>query len=81
MYDKEKHNARNRSWNQRNSEKVKASWQRRKYTLACRWKTFKATTKQRKILLEITKEQFDELTKQKCYYCDKFSNNKNHCRY
>ena len=51
----------------------KSYFQDRKHSLSRRYSTYKDSALKRDLHFELTLEQFDDLTKGSCFYCDGFS--------
>ena len=62
-----------KEYEQQNIDKVRE--QRKKYrkSLNARYKKYELGAKKRKLAFELSKEEFDEITKRPCFYCEEFS--------
>ena len=61
-----------------NVDKERERGRKRSHTSKGRWKSHRASAKARKIENFLSFEQFDFLTKQKCFYCDKYSKDRDY---
>jgi hypothetical protein len=66
-------------WRLENKEYSKQRNKEYNQTLKGRWKSHKSGAKCRNLDNQLTFEQFDEITKQKCWYCSKYSKDKDFC--
>lgn len=66
-----------KEYEQQNIDKVREQRRRYKKSLSARYKKYQREAKERNLIFELSQEEFDEITKRPCFYCEEFSNELN----
>lgn len=73
--NREKRNNQKKEYYQKNKEEILEYWQKS----IGRYSRYKAGSKEKNRNFDLTLEQFEEITSQPCYYCGKFTKDKEFC--
>lgn len=86
--DKEKRKIQKHNWWIKNREKnliLRRKWREnnkdyfKKYHEKHQFETYVKSSKDRKLLFDLTRQQFNEIVCKSCFYCGEFSKGKNYC--